>query len=154
MNIVRGKARNIAEVLMIRTSCRFTLSSRCLGSRSPKEEANNPHPEKFSQSAAAKWKSFDTFSLPKAQNESRPRAEPFVVAVSVGIFLLYFLWLREENDLDLELDKPLYKRIPALEQAQIKAQIRHQERQGLDSEALHLRLQQVKMEIRRQRKDE
>lgn len=125
-----------------------------MGSRSPKEEANNPHPEKFSQSAAAKWKSFDTFSLPKAQNESRPRAEPFVVAVSVGIFLLYFLWLREENDLDLELDKPLYKRIPALEQAQIKAQIRHQERQGLDSEALHLRLQQVKMEIRRQRKDE
>lgn len=76
------------------------------------------------------------------------------MAVSVGIFLLYFLWLREENDLDLELDKPLYKRIPALEQAQIKAQIRHQERQGLDSEALHLRLQQVKMEIRRQRKDE
>lgn len=117
---------------------------------SKKESEEEVVTEKFSESGAAKWKSFDTFSVPQVnQNQGRPRAEPYVISVSISIFLIYFLYLREENDLDLDLDKPLYERLPTLERAQIKAQIRNYEREGLDTKELQLRLQQLNKEIRK-----
>ena len=52
------------------------------------------------------------------------------------------------------MDKPLYERLPTLERAQLKAQIRQLQRDGSDTRPLELRLQEVNKEIRRRRQQE
>jgi len=162
MNILGGKTSILTQVLREnKPFCRFlTFSSCCLkdqalrippkpGSLREPIKEGDASSFKYTKSAAGKWKSFDTFTLPPEAQRARPKAEPFVVSITVSIFLIYFLWLREENDVDLEMDKPLYERLPTLERAQLKAQIRRNEREGLDNEFLQQRLQEVNREIRK-----
>lgn len=65
--------------------------------------------------------------------------------------LTYFAFIREENDLDLEMDKTLYERIPALEKTQLQMQIQQNKKQGLESAALQKRLKEVEAEIKKRK---
>ena len=41
--------------------------------------------------------------------------ESLVVTLSLGVFLLYFMWLREPNDIDEYLNQPIWKRLPDID---------------------------------------
>ena len=57
--------------------------------------------------------------------------------------MLYFCVLREENDIDEELGKSLYERIPGLEKAQLQEVYRYNSMQGHDTSAITARLQEL-----------
>ncbi|GAB1608227.1 uncharacterized protein LOC115224194 [Argonauta hians] len=103
-------------------------------------------PVKYSKSKAADWKSLDTFKTPET---NKLKYEPIVVSVSLAVLLIYFAFLREENDLDLEMDKTLFQRIPALEKVHIQMQIKKDKKEGMDCTELEKRLKVVEAEIKR-----
>jgi len=57
--------------------------------------------------------------------------------------MLYFCVLREENDVDEELGKSLYERIPGLEKAQLHAAYTYNSMHGQDTSAITARLQEL-----------
>jgi hypothetical protein len=57
--------------------------------------------------------------------------------------LLYFCVLREENDIDEELGKSLYDRIPGLEKTQLEAALRYNAMNGQDTSAVTASLQEL-----------
>ncbi|ESN99873.1 hypothetical protein HELRODRAFT_83777, partial [Helobdella robusta] len=71
-------------------------------------------PIKFSSSKAHSYSSFDTFLV--KQKRSSPWYQPLIITFSVAIFLIYFGFLREENDWDEDLKLSLYDRIPGLKE--------------------------------------
>jgi len=60
---------------------------------------------KYTTSPAHDWKAQHSRIGSKA--EFGPWYEPHAVSASLILFMVYFFILREENDLDLLLDKPL-----------------------------------------------
>ncbi|PVD39555.1 hypothetical protein C0Q70_02190 [Pomacea canaliculata] len=123
------------------------ISSRCTRAklstsswRCTKEESSDSAPIKFSTSKAASW------SLANAANNQKqeiPWHQTLSVAISTGVFLIYFLYLREENDLDLELSRPLFERVPHLEESQLKIAIKYAQEHGKDTKELEERLVQL-----------
>lgn len=67
------------------------------------EEINKPL--KFTTSPANDWKA--QYSRVGSKAEFGPWYEPHIVSVSLIIFMIYFFVLREENDIDIMLDRPL-----------------------------------------------
>jgi hypothetical protein len=57
--------------------------------------------------------------------------------------MLYFCILREENDIDEELGKSLYERIPGLEKAQLQEAYRYNSTHGHDTTAITARLREL-----------
>ena len=109
-------------------------SSGCLEKEPQPEDVNKPI--QFTTSKAHDWQAIDTFTVP---DRDRPPYQPYVITISVAIFLLYFLVLREENDLDEEMKLSLYERIPGLEEKQLIASIDHEMKQGRDVTELRRR---------------
>ena len=70
--------------------------------------------------------------------------EEFVISISIGAILLWFCVLREENDLDRELEKTLYDRVDGLEEKQLELVLEHNRTQGLDTRAIQARLNEIK----------
>ena len=67
------------------------------------EEDDLSKPVEFSKTAAAKWKAKHT----REPEEVAPPYQGLVVSLSLGTFMLYFFVLREENDVDAILYRPL-----------------------------------------------
>ncbi|XP_050432644.1 uncharacterized protein LOC126840754 [Adelges cooleyi] len=62
-------------------------------------------PVKYTASAAYQWKAENSRVGSKA--EFGPWYEAHLVSASVAVFLIYFCVLREENDIDQFLERPL-----------------------------------------------
>lgn len=107
------------------------------------EEENLDKPVKFSTSPAAKWK-----AKTSRTGERQPRLwyEPYVVSGSLAIFLLYFLFLREESDIDQEFSKSLYSRIEGLEEQQLRLALEFNKERGLSGGEIEDRLKEIKEE--------
>ena len=97
-------------------------------------------PIKYSTSRVVTYKSVDSFTVPK---RDFPKYQPWIVLLSIAVFVIYFSMLREENDLDEEMGKSLYERIPGLEESHLKIKIDYDRKHGLDTAALEKRLQEV-----------
>ncbi|CAI9740967.1 Hypothetical predicted protein [Octopus vulgaris] len=135
--------------LLQRQTCAVSMRFAAMSTAKKTAAADSlTEPVKFSQSKAASWKSLDTFKKPHGD---RLKIEPFVVSFSISVLLIYFAFLREENDLDLEMDKTLYERIPALEKTQLQMQIQQNKKQGIESAALQKRLQEVEAVIKKRK---
>ncbi|XP_045463220.1 uncharacterized protein LOC123672916 [Harmonia axyridis] len=78
-------------------------------------------PVKYSASPAAKFKARSSL---KHEND-RLWYEPGVIIASLSIFLIYFLVLREENDLDEEIYMPFDQRIAHIEEDQLRSVVEH-----------------------------
>lgn len=109
-----------------------TVINTAKKSKNVKEEGPIP----FSQSKAASWNSQLSFSPPA---KDVPWYQPFSVLGSTTIFLVYFLFLREENEMDIELNQTLYERVPALEKNQLTGAIKYHKESGEDTSALEKR---------------
>lgn len=103
-------------------------------------EQDKNAPVKFSTSQAAKWRAEHTRS---GSGTRVPVAQPYIVNLSVVVFMLYFCILREENDIDEQLSGNLYNRVPGLEEANLKLSIEYNESHGLDTIELQKRLDEI-----------
>ncbi|XP_055715147.1 uncharacterized protein LOC129809357 [Phlebotomus papatasi] len=95
---------------------------------------------KYIGSNAGSWAAQQSRRGPKAQGVWY---QPYVVALSVTIFMIYFCILREENDIDLELQKSLYERIEGLEEAQLRIRHKYNLENGLDVKEIEARLEEL-----------
>jgi CCSMST1 family len=84
-----------------------TQGCLCQFSSKPVDEENQPI--KFSSSEAA-----DKGRLVNKIDKSQPRYERPIIIASIATFIVYFLYLREENDLDGELKVSLFDRLPGI----------------------------------------
>ena len=64
-------------------------------------------PIKFTTSPAAKWSSTQTFK--NVTYEDRLWYQPYIVISSLAIFMIYFFYFREENDIDKKFNKSLFE---------------------------------------------
>lgn len=72
-----------------------------------------------------------------------PWFQPYVISLSLGIFLLYFCVFREESDIDIGLDRSLFDHIEGLEEKQIMIRINYNREHNLDTRALEERLAEI-----------
>lgn len=101
--------------------------------RDLKNELTN-EPIKFSTSKAATHKSMDTFISPKIRGY--PKSQPYIVFTCLVTFICYFTIIREKNDLDDILERPLEDTLPELKQEYIKKKIEKLEKIGADTTEL------------------
>lgn len=72
------------------------------------DDENLDEPIKYSTSKAATWLAAET----RNPNLNRHPYESTILVISLSIFMIYFFILREENDLDLILERPLSEIAP------------------------------------------
>lgn len=106
-------------------------------------------PVKFSTSKAGSWNSSKSYATPQ---RDVPVYQPFCVSISLIVFLVYFLYLREENDLDEELNKSLFERVPGLEQKQIELSIKYNREHGKPTDELEARLAELQTSVKQWQK--
>lgn len=105
-------------------------------------QTEGDRPVAYSQSKAQNWNPVDGFASPRRMT-TMPKYQPAIVLASTAAFLIYFLVLREENDIDEEIGQSIYSRIPGLEEKSIQATIQHGKLAGQNTEALEKRLKDV-----------
>ncbi|XP_066246192.1 ubiquinol-cytochrome c reductase complex assembly factor 4 isoform X2 [Euwallacea similis] len=133
----------IKPLLPICSSCLRRLTypnSRLLSSHKEASEGYSDVPIKFSTSPASKYKA--STSRMGVEN-TRLWYEPYVILSCLTVFLVYFCILREENDIDKELDKSLYSRIEGLEETQLRLSLKYNLDNGLDTADIVHRLQEI-----------
>lgn len=70
--------------------------------------------------------------------------EPYVIVISLSLFMIYFCILREENDVDADLAKSLYEKIPGLEEQQLLVVLRYNQEHGLETRDIYARLEEIR----------
>jgi hypothetical protein len=98
-----------------------------------KKELTN-EPIKFSTSKAATHKAIDTFT--SATIRSYPKSQPYIVFTCLLTFICYFTFIREQNDLDDILERPLEETLPELKKEYVKKKIEKLEKIGADTTEL------------------
>lgn len=111
-----------------------------LHSTDPEKAINPDEPIKFFGSEAAKWKARQTRS---GQSKDALWFQPYVVMGSVLVFMIYFCVLREESDLDGELDKSLYDRVDGLEEIQLKIVHKYNVENNVDNGSIEGRMREL-----------
>ncbi|XP_043495080.1 uncharacterized protein LOC122519584 [Polistes fuscatus] len=93
--------------------CNVLLQSNRKASSENKtvDEENVDEPIKYSTSKAATWLAAET----RNPNINRHPYESNIIFISLSIFMIYFFILREENDVDLILERPLSEIIPGID---------------------------------------
>ncbi|XP_053688530.1 uncharacterized protein LOC128737819 [Sabethes cyaneus] len=114
----------------------------------PKDEPEIVKDEsiKYFGSSAASWKAENTRS--GLVNDDSPWYQPYVVLASVAVFLIYFCILREENDIDRDLERSLYDRMPWLEHKQLILSYHLNKENGLSTIDIEQRMKELGIEIK------
>uniref|UniRef100_A0A131YPN2 Uncharacterized protein n=1 Tax=Rhipicephalus appendiculatus TaxID=34631 RepID=A0A131YPN2_RHIAP len=89
--------------------CLPALQRRAAGGKADEDDK----PYTYTTSNAAKWKAAQSFRTPET---NAPPAQRWSVLASISAFLIYFCVLREENDLDQHLARPITETVPELKQ--------------------------------------
>ena len=103
--------------------------SKCLNKKIITDE-----PIKYSSSKAKNYDSYDTFVSSKVRNF--PKSQPLIIMTSVIVFLIYFLVLREENDLDELIYSPLDENLKIPHPMVLESKVKEYEAYGLDTSKL------------------
>jgi CCSMST1 family len=113
---------------------------RQMASKNPTDTELSNDPIKFFGSQASQWQA-------RSNRTGTPDGtlwyQPLVVVASVSAFLIYFCILREENDIDQELEVSLYERVDGLEAANLILSYRYNLENGLKTDALEKRMQEL-----------
>lgn len=116
-----------------------TFSTR----KTEQDEEDLNKPIQYSSSPAAKWK-----AKVSRTGDPYPRLwyEPYVIMVSMAVFMVYFTILREESDIDEELSRSLYSRIEGLEEQQLRIALEYNKEQGSGTDDIVKRLKELEKE--------
>lgn len=128
------------------SAARTKASSSSASEQRASTTGKRDDPVKFSTSEAKKWDAMDTFVPEKGRRV--PPSQPIIIVLSVTVFLIYFLLLREENELDRKLLRPLEESVPNIKEFTLRKQIQQYENMGLDSSELK---QALSVEIKNRR---
>lgn len=71
----------------------------------------------------------------------------YSVVFSTAIFLIYFCVFREESDVDRELEKSLYDRVPGLEETQLVINYKYNLENRQDNSQIVARMQELGMKV-------
>ncbi|XP_074648911.1 uncharacterized protein LOC141904244 [Tubulanus polymorphus] len=107
------------------------------------EELANEGPTPYSKSKARDYKATDTFMA----NTGRPEYQPLILMTSLAVFMVYFFYLREENDIDIMLYQPLEHHIEGMDEEQLNIMIRQSRSVGRNTDELELK----QLELRKKR---
>ncbi|XP_050030179.2 uncharacterized protein [Dermacentor andersoni] len=92
--------------------CLPALQRRAAGAKAdPSDAEEDDKPYVYSTSKAAEWKAAQTFRPPE---RDMPAVQRWSVLLSISAFLIYFCVLREENDFDEQLARPITETVPEL----------------------------------------
>ncbi|XP_014663181.1 PREDICTED: uncharacterized protein LOC106805922 [Priapulus caudatus] len=136
------------------SGCRLGASIQCqLRAPTPlhklfSTDGGQDQPIQYSTSLAKSWSVRQSFG-PAGSVERNYKYEAFrltVILGSVSAFLIYFCVLREENDIDDELDVPLIDRIKGLEETQLRQSFEYNSSKGLPTERIEQRLKEIELE--------
>lgn len=105
---------------------------------------DNKIPIKFSTSRAAQHRA--SVSRSGAKEDNRLPYEPTLVMTSLVIFLVYFTLIREENDIDVELQRSLYSRIQGLEEFQLNLSLHYNKEHNKSTHDIECRLREIAQE--------
>jgi hypothetical protein len=119
------------------------LATKSTSDASPTKELSND-PIKFFGSQASKWQAKHSRT---GQPDGQLWYQPLVVVTSVAVFLIYFCILREENDIDRDLEISLYDRVDGLEATDLTLSYRYNKKRGLDVTALEKRMRELGVDI-------
>ncbi|XP_041978623.1 uncharacterized protein LOC121732736 [Aricia agestis] len=139
-NALNYSINNIADIKK-RSVLRTNRHIRWFSNKTEASEENAPI--KFSTSPAARR---GLSPVIRVQKDSMPWYQPFSIVGSVAIFLIYFCFIREENDLDLEFNKTLYERIKGLEKHQLLQAYKFNKENGYSVEEIETRLKEIELE--------
>jgi len=114
-------------------------SKKLLSSIVAEPEPLDP-PIKFSTSLASQWKAHDTHT--NINSEAHPYTA-IIFSVSTAVLLLYFCVFREENDIDEEMKKSLWERIPGLERQQLKVVLEYNKQVGMPTADIRKRMAEL-----------
>lgn len=117
---------------------------RNLASDKKLESPDLNRPIKFVGSQAHAFKSQEGRSGAGAF-EDAPWYQMYSVVFSTAIFLFYFCVLREESDVDLELEKNLYDRVPGLEETQLVINYKYNIANSQDNSKIVARMKELGM---------
>uniref|UniRef100_A0A1B6MS21 Uncharacterized protein n=1 Tax=Graphocephala atropunctata TaxID=36148 RepID=A0A1B6MS21_9HEMI len=100
-------------------------------------------PVKFTTSEAVNWRA--AFSRQGNIYDDTPDAQPYIVSISTGIFIVYFLLWREESDVDetFNITRSIYDRVEDLEEVQLKVQRKECLNRGKDVREIDIRLREL-----------
>lgn len=115
-----------------------------LHSNNPDKEINVDEPIKFIGSEAASWRAHQTRS---GQSDKKLWYQPYVVMGSVLVFMIYFCILREESDIDGDLNKSLYDRVDGLEEIQLKIVHKYNAENQVDNRTIEDRMRELNISI-------
>ncbi|KAL5288116.1 hypothetical protein ACFFRR_008771 [Megaselia abdita] len=127
---------NLRTPLIQRLS--FSTTARLTKDIAAKEVKDEPI--KFFGSKAASWKAKDTRS---GKAEEMLWFQPYVVSGSLAVFLIYFCFLREENDIDRKLEGTLFEHIAGLEEVQLTMTYKHNLENNIDNSSIEKRLKEL-----------
>lgn len=119
--------------------------SQRLHSNEPEKVINPDEPIKFFGSDAAKWTAQQTRS--GRQNEETLWYQPYVIMGSVLVFMIYFCVLREESDVDGELNKSLYDRIDGMEEIQLRIVHKYNAENKVDNGTIEARMKELNISL-------
>lgn len=115
--------------------------SKSYSTAKPTETRSN-EPIRYVGSPAASWEAKKGRSG-TVDFEQIPWFQTYAVTGSVAIFLIYFCILREENDVDKELEKSLYERVPGMEQTQLILSYKYNLENNIDNSEIITRMKEL-----------
>jgi len=123
------------------SKCIESCLSTPIRHKSSKEFEELDKPIQFTSSKASEWRAQQSFggTIP----EDTPDIQPISVMLSIAAFLIYFCVLREENDIDEEMKKSLWERIPGLERQQLDVVYDYNEQHGIVNTAILARIKEL-----------
>lgn len=120
---------------LIRSDQNVSLGKRFFSGSIPLKSTNKlDEPIKYSTSKAKTWDPINSFM--SKQTRTQPASQPFIVVLCTMIFFIYFALIREENEIDVMLRKPLEETIPNIKEMTLRHQILQYEQMGLDTRSL------------------
>ncbi|CAH1389843.1 unnamed protein product [Nezara viridula] len=109
------------------------------------QNSTSDEPVKFTASKASQWKASYTRSGDEKEKDEAAWFEPYVVSLSIIVFMLYFCVLREENDVDEMLGTSLYDRIEGLEEAQLRILLSYNLDHGKETSDIKKRIRELEL---------
>ncbi|ROT80597.1 hypothetical protein C7M84_000662 [Penaeus vannamei] len=67
----------------------------------------------------------------KRSGIDQSRLQIVVINLSLGVFMIYFLWLREPNDIDEYMSRPIWERLPGIDPERAEQMMEMDRRLGL-----------------------
>ncbi|XP_057319450.1 uncharacterized protein LOC130663906 [Microplitis mediator] len=113
--------RNLLQRVIARSNTQNTQASKNKNKKDDDDDDEIDQPIQYSTSPAAEWQA--RYSQQGANRDNWPWYQPHIIAASTFTFLIYFVYLREANDIDEIFEKELGDHFPELREADIARRV-------------------------------